>query len=83
MALDMMFPTVLLTTGELAIVAEQLKHPVVQKYLLGLGANSISELASMSLAGKPAEDIVRIHARVQGRLETVNTLISITSTITE
>lgn len=80
MSLQTILPPTNITVGEITLLGEIFKHPVVTKYLMELGRTSLAELASITLTGKNAEDIARIHARVQGRLETLDTLLSIQTT---
>lgn len=77
MSINNMFPAIELTEGEIALLHEVLSHSVVKKYLTHLGTESAKELMTLSLSSKTDPEIARIHARVQGRLESLETLLSI------
>lgn len=79
MSLDIMFPQTVFTEGELSLVAERFNHPVIKKYLVSIGVEASKELLQISVTGRSDLELAKIHARVHGRLETLNTLLSIIS----
>lgn len=79
-AISYIFPPIEIGDTEMDIIIAALATPSLQKYLRSLATNSATDLLAISLADKSDTNIVKIHARIQGRLEVVSTLLSIVAT---
>lgn len=68
-----------LTDGELHEVQDRLSHPVVQKYFASLAIPIVLDLALNvePQTGESAESFLRRRTNEHGRLEVLNTLLSI------
>lgn len=75
--LDAMFPAIDMTAGELIELNRIFSEALVKKYLLHLGTNSNRELITLGTSNLSDREIGDAHRTVLGRLETINTLLSI------
>lgn len=75
--IDNIFPPIELTDTEIDVVVEHLSNPAVMKYLKSLGQISAKEGLTLSISAMTSDQIAMAEARVQGRLETLATLLSI------
>ena len=61
-------------------VARLIGHAVTKSYLKNLASETLVEIASLPMLGVPNDEIVKSHLKAQGRLEVLNTLLSIDDT---
>jgi len=77
MSFDNLIESPILTEAEQEHIAIKFSDPVIQKYLKLLAAEDTKELLSFPVLNKSAEEVVRVHATVQGKLLVLSTLLSI------
>jgi len=77
MSLEQLLPSTAWTENDALEMHKILANPLLRRYLQSLAINSIKELTELSTLNKPDTEIGKIHAKVQGRIETINTLLSI------
>lgn len=67
-----------LSTSEMVVLAEQITHPMVQKYLKFLAHQSIEAIVhGTAKDNESAESYLRRQAVVQGQLAAIETLLMI------
>lgn len=76
-AISYVFPPIEIGDTEMDVIIAALAIPSLQKYLKSLATNSAVDLLAISLLDKTDANIVKLHARIQGRLEVISTLLSI------
>lgn len=76
-SINSIFPPVVLSETEEVLIGELFSNPLVKKYLRVLAQNDSKELLGIPLQSNSAESIVVAHATIQGRLQTIVTLLSI------
>ena len=73
-----LFPDIVLSDTEMSIVAAALSQPAVKKYFHSLAHSDGRDIVFSDPAnGESAESYLRRKASVRGRLEVLNTLLSI------
>ena len=76
-AIDLIYPTIELTSIEMVELARIFTAPIVQKYLLFLARRTNKELATVGSIELEDKKIADVHRTCLGRLEVLNTLLSI------
>ena len=77
MSFDTLLESPILTTAEQEHIAIKLSDPIIRKYLKLLAIEDTKELLGFPVFDKSAEEVVRVHATVQGKLLVLSTLLSI------
>ncbi len=76
-SVDLLFPALEVSIGEMLLLGTHFTDPVTQKYLLSLGRNMVKELATIPVIGVSDKEIADAHRTILGRLDTINTLLQI------
>jgi len=77
MSFDNLIESPALTNAEQEHVAIKLSDPILQKYFKLLAIEDTKELLGFPVLNKSTEEVVRVHATVQGKLLVLATLLSI------
>ena len=83
MSLHLLIPTPDLSRTEIDIIAEIYQNPAVAKHLRIMALNDTKELLALSSLAKPSDEIAKALAKVQGKLEVLSTLLSISESQTK
>lgn len=76
------FPAITLVQTEIDVINDKLSDPAVKKYLHMLAYNNAQSMVlGQPAEGESAESYLRRAASVQGRLEVLETLLSIKPTL--
>ena len=74
---DLVFPNIDVTAGEMMNIALHLTDPAVRKYLISLGRNMGKELATLPVGDLTDKQLADAHRTILGRIDVINTLLSI------
>lgn len=77
MSLDLIFPDSPISQTEIDILKSKLSDEDIKKHLRRMALKDIKELLALSALDTSTETLITAHATVQGRLQVVNTLLSI------
>ena len=77
MNLDSLIPSETLNPAEQETLVLLMQNPLIRKYLRVLATEDAKELLGLPALGKSDGELVKAHATIQGRLQTLATLQSI------
>jgi len=75
--LDLVFPSIILTDGEIIELKKVLTSPYLRKYLQMLATEDSKELLSLSSLDLSDKELANRHILVSGKLAVLTTLLSI------
>lgn len=75
--LDLVFPSITLTDGEILELKKVLTSPYLRKYLQMLATEDSKELLSLSSLDLSDKELANRHILVSGKLAVLTTLLSI------
>ncbi len=75
--LDTMIPPVVFSSEEQSILERLLTNDLLQRYFRSLAREEAKNLTGLYALGLTDQEIVRRHCNVQGKIEVLNTLTSL------